>query len=278
MDDWKGNRRFVSCLLLGENARDKHLNFFSSLKRKLRNKMLKGETMTLIVAENITKDYQVGEVSVSALKGVTFDIEPASFVSFVGPSGSGKTTLLNLIGCLDKPTEGKLEVAGTDVLHLDRRQSASFRGSNIGFIFQDFNLIPVLTVYENIEYPLLMVQNIPGGERKKRILTMLEAVGMIDQKDKYPDQISGGQKQRVAIARALVTNPKLVLADEPTANLDHKTAFLVLELMKRMRNEFRTTFIFSTHDQKIVGEAEIIYSLEDGELVGRQAKGGKKNG
>ncbi len=240
--------------------------------------MLKGETMTLIAAENITKDYQVGEVSVSAFKGVTFEIEPASFVSFVGPSGSGKTTLLNLIGCLDKPTEGKLMVAGTDVLHLDRKQSASFRGNNLGFIFQDFNLIPVLTVFENIEYPLLMVQNIPGGERKKRILTMLEAVGMIDQKDKYPDQISGGQKQRVAIARALVTNPKLVLADEPTANLDHKTAFLVLESMKKMRNEFQTTFIFSTHDQKIVGEAEIIYSLEDGELVGRQAKGGKKNG
>ena len=234
--------------------------------------------MTLIVAENITKDYQVGELSVSALKGVTFEIEPASFVSFIGPSGSGKTTLLNLIGCLDKPTEGKLMVAGTDVLHLDRKQGASFRGNNLGFIFQDFNLIPVLTVFENIEYPLLMVQNIPGGERKKRILTMLEAVGMIDQKDKYPDQISGGQKQRVAIARALVTNPKLVLADEPTANLDHKTAFLVLESMKKMRNEFQTTFIFSTHDQKIVGEAEIIYSLEDGELVGKQAKGGKKNG
>jgi len=234
--------------------------------------------MTLIVAENITKDYQVGELSVSALKGVTFEIEPASFVSFIGPSGSGKTTLLNLIGCLDKPTEGKLMVAGTDVLHLDRKQSASFRGNNLGFIFQDFNLIPVLTVFENIEYPLLMVQNIPGGEGKKRILTMLEAVGMIDQKDKYPDQISGGQKQRVAIARALVTNPKLVLADEPTANLDHKTAFLVLESMKKMRNEFQTTFIFSTHDQKIVGEAEIIYSLEDGELVGKQVKGGKKNG
>ena len=119
--------------------------------------MLKGETMTLIVAEHITKDYQVGEVSVSALKGVTFGIEPASFVSFVGPSGSGKTTLLNLIGCLDKPTEGNLEVAGTDVLHLDRKQSAKFRGDNLGFIFQDFNLLPVLTVYENIEYPLLMI-------------------------------------------------------------------------------------------------------------------------
>jgi putative ABC transport system ATP-binding protein len=233
--------------------------------------------MGLVTAENITKDYQVGEVSISALKGVTFEIEPASFVSFVGPSGSGKTTLLNLIGCLDKPTQGKLEVAGTNVLDLDRRQSASFRGNNLGFIFQDFNLMPVLTVYENIEYPLLMVQNIPGGERKKRILTMLEAIDMTSQKDKYPDQISGGQKQRVAIARALVTNPKLVLADEPTANLDHKTAFLVLESMKKMRNEFQTTFIFSTHDQKIVGEAEIVYSLEDGELVGKQAQGGKRN-
>jgi putative ABC transport system ATP-binding protein len=233
--------------------------------------------MGLIVAEKISKDYQVGEVTVKALKGVSFEIDPASFVSFVGPSGSGKTTLLNLIGCLDKPTEGNLKVAGEDIFHLDRKQSASFRGNNLGFIFQDFNLIPVLTVFENIEYPLLMVQNVPGGERKKRILTLLEAVGMIEQKDKYPDQISGGQKQRVAIARALVTNPKLVLADEPTANLDHKTAFLVINLMKKMKDDLKTTFIFSTHDQKIVGEAEIIYSLEDGELVGKQVKGGKKN-
>ncbi|HDQ92735.1 MAG TPA: ABC transporter ATP-binding protein [Synergistetes bacterium] len=242
--------------------------------------------MGLVVAENITKvysvvatkvskDYQSGEIAIRALHEVSFEIKPASFVSFVGPSGSGKTTLLNLIGCLDKPTEGKLEVAGSDVLHLDRKQSASFRGHNIGFIFQDFNLIPVLTVYENIEYPLLMVQNIPGGERKKRTVTLLEAVGMIEQKDKYPDQISGGQKQRVAIARALVTNPNLVLADEPTANLDHKTAFLVIESMKKMRDEFQTTFIFSTHDQKIVGEAEIVYTLEDGKLTGKEAKGGK---
>ena len=245
--------------------------------------------MGLVVAENITKiysvvatrvskDYTTGEIAIRALNEVSFEIEPASFVSFVGPSGSGKTTLLNLIGCLDKPTEGKMEVAGTDVLHLDRKQSASFRGNNIGFIFQDFNLIPVLTVYENIEYPLLMVQSIPGGERKKRINALLEAVDMIEQKDKFPDQISGGQKQRVAIARALVTNPKLILADEPTANLDHKTAFLVLESMRKMRDEFQTTFIFSTHDQKIVGEAEIIYSLEDGELVGKQVQGGKDNG
>jgi putative ABC transport system ATP-binding protein len=169
-------------------------------------------------------------------------------------------------------------VAGADVGTLDRRQGAIFRGANIGFIFQDFNLLPVLTVYENIEYPLLMVQKVPPGERRKRVSALLEAVGMADQRDKYPDQISGGQKQRVAIARALVTNPKLVLADEPTANLDHKTAFMVLDLMKKMRNEFQTTFIFSTHDQKIVGEAEIVYLLEDGKMNDTRTKGGNGNG
>ncbi len=234
--------------------------------------------MGLIMAENIRKDYRMGDVTVSALKGLSFEIEPASFVSFVGPSGSGKTTLLNLIGCLDRPTGGKLSVANTDTMALDRKQSAAFRGNNIGFIFQDFNLIPVLTVSENIEYPLLMVQSTPAEEREKRVTALLQAVGMSEQKDKYPDQISGGQKQRVAVARALVTNPKLVLADEPTANLDHTTAYMVIDLMKKMRDEFRTTFIFSTHDQKIVGEAEIIYTLEDGELKGRQVRGGKNNG
>jgi putative ABC transport system ATP-binding protein len=234
--------------------------------------------MGLIVAEKLSKGYQMGEITIQALKGVSFAIEPASFVSFVGPSGSGKTTLLNLIGCLDKPTQGVLTVADTDVVHLDRNQSAAFRGNHLGFIFQDFNLIPVLTVFENIEYPLLMVQKAAAGERRKRVIALLEAVGMIEQKDKYPDQISGGQKQRVAVARALVSDPKLVLADEPTANLDSKTAYTIIELMKKMRNERRTTFIFSTHDQKIVGEAEIIYSLADGELMDKQVKGGKQNG
>jgi putative ABC transport system ATP-binding protein len=233
--------------------------------------------MSLIAAQNVKKDYIIGEVTVNALRGLTFDIEPASFVSFVGPSGSGKTTLLNLIGCLDKPTEGSLSVAGVDVVSMDRKASASFRGTNIGFIFQDFNLIPVLTVYENIEYPLLMVQTVPLKERQQRVTALLEAVGMMEQKDKYPDQISGGQKQRVAVARALVTNPKLVLADEPTANLDHTTAYMVIELMKKMRDQFKTTFIFSTHDQKIVGEAEIIYTLDDGELAGTQVKGGNSH-
>ena len=234
--------------------------------------------MALISAEHISKDYRVGEVTVQALRGVSFEIEPASFVSFVGPSGSGKTTLLNLIGCLDKPTEGALTVAETDVASLDRKASAAFRGNTIGFIFQDFNLLPVLTVYENIEYPLLMVQKVPPEERRQRVTALLEAVGMADQKDKYPDQISGGQKQRVAIARALVTNPKLVLADEPTANLDHDTAYMVLNLMKKMRDEFKTTFIFSTHDQKIVGEAETIFTLEDGKINNAKTKGGKGNG
>jgi putative ABC transport system ATP-binding protein len=229
--------------------------------------------MGLVVAEDITKDYRAGEVTVRALKGASFDIEPGSFISFVGPSGSGKTTLLNLIGCLDKPSGGRMLVAGMDISSFGKTDAAIFRGKNIGFIFQDFNLIPVLTVYENVEYPLLMVQNVPTGDRRKRVMNLLEAVGMSEQMAKYPDQISGGQKQRVAVARALVTNPKLVLADEPTANLDHKTAYMVIELMKKMQNEFKTTFIFSTHDQKIVGEAEIIYMLEDGELVGREEKG-----
>ncbi len=234
--------------------------------------------MSLVIAEQLHKTYQTGETEVEALKGVSFSIEPGSFVSFVGPSGSGKTTLLNLIGCLDRPSAGSLHVNGIDVSALDRRQGAAFRGDHVGFIFQDFNLLPVLTVYENIEYPLLMVQQIPARDRAERILRLLKAVGMLDQKDKYPDQISGGQKQRVSVARALVTNPRLVLADEPTANLDHQTAYQVIELMKNMRDEFNTTFIFSTHDQKIVGEAEIIYTLEDGLLAGCQVKGGHGNG
>lgn len=228
--------------------------------------------MTLVMASQVRKDYRLGDVVVNALKGVSFEIAPASFVSFVGPSGSGKTTLLNLIGCLDKPTGGSLTVADTEVTALDRKAGAVFRGRNIGFIFQDFNLIPVLTVSENIEYPLRMVQSIPAADRKARVERFLEGVGMTGQRNKYPDQISGGQKQRVAIARALVTNPRLVLADEPTANLDSETAYSVINLMKRLRDELGTTFVFSTHDAKIVGEAEIIHTLTDGRLQEQVAK------
>lgn len=226
--------------------------------------------MSLVYAKDIAKTYQAGEVQVRAIKGLSFEIEPASFVSFVGPSGSGKTTLLNLIGCLDRPTSGHLTVAGTEVASLSRSDGARFRGKNIGFVFQDFNLIPVLTVYENVEYPLLMTAGYAARERRERVETLLEAVGMTDQLRKYPGQISGGQKQRVAVARALVGSPKVVLADEPTANLDHDTAFMVINLMKSMKAERETAFIFSTHDPKIVGEAEIVYTLEDGLLVGRE--------
>jgi putative ABC transport system ATP-binding protein len=232
--------------------------------------------MGLVEVKEVSKEYRMGEVVVSALQGISLEIDAKAFVSVIGPSGSGKTTLLNLIGCLDKPTQGLIRVAGIDLTTLNRKQAAAFRGQHLGFIFQDFNLLPVLTVYENIEYPLLMVQNVPPVERKKRVMDLLEAVGMTAQKDKYPDQISGGQKQRVAVARALVPNPQLVLADEPTANLDSKTAYLIIELMKRMRDQFQTTFIFSTHDQKIVGEAEILYTLVDGKLNGQQAGKGKK--
>ncbi|MGE0917254.1 ABC transporter ATP-binding protein [Trichlorobacter lovleyi] len=229
--------------------------------------------MSLVIAEQVRKLYRSGETEVEALKGVSFQIGAGSFVSFVGPSGSGKTTLLNLIGCLDAPTAGSLTVAGTDVATLNRTSGAAFRGSEIGFIFQDFNLLPVLSVYENIEYPLLMIQRTAETERRKRVMALLEAVGMTDQALKRPDQISGGQKQRVAVARALVTNPKLVLADEPTANLDHATAFMVINLMKQMRDQFGTTFVFSTHDPRIVGEAEVIHHLEDGLLKESEQKG-----
>ena len=223
--------------------------------------------MALVEIGNITKNYQMGEVQVQALRNVSLSIEEAAFVSFVGPSGSGKTTMLNLIGCLDKPTEGEIVVDGKPINDLDRKQSAVFRGSVFGFIFQAFNLFPVLTAYENVEYPLVMVKDEPASNRKEQVLKVLEAVGMLEQKNKRPDQLSGGQKQRVAVARALVTRPKLVLADEPTANLDHKTAVNVIRLMRDMRDEFNTTFVFSTHDPGIMEEAEIIHTLEDGQLT-----------
>jgi len=233
--------------------------------------------MPLVTANNLEKTYSMGEISVTAIRGVDFTIEPASFASFVGPSGSGKSTLLNMIGCLDPPTKGTLTVAGQDITRLDRRQAANFRGEHIGFIFQDFNLIPVLTVFENVEYPLLMVQNWPSQKRKTRVNELLEAVGMGDQGNKYPSQISGGQKQRVAVARALVTRAKLVLADEPTANLDGETAKRIIRLMKKMRDEFGTTFVFSTHDPKVMRNAEIVFTLEDGKLSKRKNEEGGAN-
>ncbi|MEW6264035.1 MAG: ABC transporter ATP-binding protein [Thermodesulfobacteriota bacterium] len=231
--------------------------------------------MGLVRLENIDKNYRVGEVEVEALREVSVEIGKGAFVSFIGPSGSGKTTLLNIIGCLDKPSRGRAEVAGQEISGFSRRRAAEFRGENIGFVFQSFNLLPVLTVAENVEYPLVMVKKIAAAERKRLVKQMLEVVGLADQAGKYPDAISGGQKQRVAVARALVTKPELVLADEPTANLDHATAGVVMNLMKRLRNEFGTTFIFSTHDPRIIDQVDAKFTLLDGRLTNNGSETGE---
>ena len=222
--------------------------------------------MMLIQARKLSKNYYIGEIENMALENISFSVEAGAFAAIVGPSGSGKSTLLNLIGALDHPSSGELQVCATQISTLSRTEAAKFRGDNIGFIFQDFNLIPVLTVFENVEYPLLMVRNWPAEKRRERVMQVLAAVGMVEQAEKKPDQISGGQKQRVAVARALVGEPKLVLADEPTANLDHDTAYRIINLMKQMRDDFGTTFLFSTHDPKIMLEAEQTFVLEDGRL------------
>ena len=223
--------------------------------------------MDIVSFENVSKRYQMGEVEVAALRNVSLNVPEGSFAALVGPSGSGKTTALNLIGCLDRPSEGMVTVAGEAVQRFDRHRSARFRGEKLGFVFQDFNLLPVLTVFENVEFPLLMIQDTPKNERRPAVERVLAAVGMEGQADKYPAQLSGGQKQRVAVARALVTNPALVLADEPTANLDGVTAHKVVSLMKQMRDSFGTTFVFSTHDPRIIDQAELMFHLEDGDLL-----------
>jgi putative ABC transport system ATP-binding protein len=223
--------------------------------------------MPLIEANAISRIYRSGDVEFYALRDITLAIDQREFVAFVGPSGSGKSTLLNLIGCLDHPSSGRLTVMGTDVAALDRNSAAHFRGEHLGFVFQEFNLVPVLSAYENVEYPLLMVRGWAPAKRHAQVMKLLDAVGMAAQAHKRPDQLSGGQKQRVAVARALVSEPKLVLADEPTANLDHETAHKVIALMKQMRDDYGTTFVFSTHDPKIMQAAERTLMLEDGRLV-----------
>ena len=233
--------------------------------------------MPIITCKNVNKIYKSGEIEIKAINNVSLEIEPSQFVSFVGPSGSGKTTILNLFGCLDKPTSGSLTVIDTDITKLDYLERAKFRGEHLGFIFQNFNLIPVLTVYENVEYPLVMVKSMPKEQRKEKVLSLLEAVGMLDQKDKMINQISGGQMQRAAIARALTTDPKIVFADEPTANLDSKSAQMVMKLMKKLSIEKGTSFVFSTHDHKIVDQVDVIYTIEDGILVDKEVRGGTNN-
>jgi len=222
--------------------------------------------MNIVSARGLSKTYDGEGVPVRAVRQVDFDIPQGAFAAFVGPSGSGKSTLLNLIGCLDQPSAGSLSVVGQDVTGLGRKERARFRGAHIGFVFQDFNLVPVLSAFENVDYPLTILRRWPVARRKQRVAEVLDAVELTAVADKRPDQLSGGQKQRVAVARALVTGADLVLADEPTANLDRATAMRVIDLMKRMRDDLGTTFVFSTHDHKIMQAAETRFVMEDGSL------------
>lgn len=220
--------------------------------------------MAIVELEHVTKEYRLGEHMVRALDDVTLSIEPGVFLAIAGPSGSGKSTLLNVIGCIDTVSKGKVVVAGHDVSGQTPDQLASLRARTIGFVFQTFNLLPVLTAEENVEYPLLQMEELDAEDRRERVQRMLAMV----QLDKYakhrPNQLSGGQRQRVAIARALVTQPELVLADEPTANLDHKTGEGILALMRDINRRLKTTFIFSTHDKKVIDAADRLIGIEDG--------------
>jgi putative ABC transport system ATP-binding protein len=215
---------------------------------------------------DVVKTYAEGGLAVTAVGGISLAIERERFAMIVGPSGSGKTTLLNLIGCIDRPTSGRIEVCGEDVGGLGDRALTDFRARNIAFVFQGFNLFPVLSAYENVEYPLLLL-GLPAGERRDRVLALLESVDLLEQRRHWPGQLSGGQKQRVAIARALVKRPELVLADEPTANLDSKTGRQIIELMRRVQREQKVSFIFSTHDPQLMSEAEMTFAIRDGVLA-----------
>jgi putative ABC transport system ATP-binding protein len=223
--------------------------------------------MNVVRIENAYKDYLLGEQKVRALSNVSLTIESGVFLAIAGPSGSGKSTLLNLIGCIDTPSSGKLFINDQDVSGKTPDELADLRARTIGFIFQTFNLLPVLSAAENVEYPLLNRSDVTRGERRERTDSFLELVGLRKYKAHRPNQLSGGQRQRVAIARALAISPAIVLADEPTANLDHATGSEVLELMRKINRELGTTFIFSTHDQRVMSMADRLVHIEDGELA-----------
>ena len=223
----------------------------------------------IVSVKNAVKNYSLGAVEVPALRGVTLDVVEGDFLAIAGPSGSGKTTLLNLIGCVDTPTSGTVEVAGKDTRQLSERELTNLRLHTIGFIFQSFNLVSVLTVFQNIELPLLLQRELTGPERAQRVMTLLDKVGIRDYATHRPSELSGGQRQRVAIARALVTRPQLVLADEPTANLDSVTGGHILDIMRDLNKSEKTTFIFSTHDQRVMSHANAVVRLADGKFVDR---------
>jgi putative ABC transport system ATP-binding protein len=221
--------------------------------------------MSVIELQDVTRVYRIGEVETRALRGVTLTVEDGEFTAIVGPSGSGKTTLLQLLGCLDRPTNGTVRLKGQDVSQLNANQRADLRKGTIGFVFQFFALIPGLTAYENVELPLLLMGK-SGKERKERVTELLAAVGLSDRAHHRPDQMSGGEQQRVAIARALATHPVLVLADEPTANLDTENGRQVMEIMQRLNQETHTTFLFATHDPRVIPFARRVVTLRDGKV------------
>ncbi|NJK88845.1 MAG: ABC transporter ATP-binding protein [Myxococcales bacterium] len=227
--------------------------------------------MTPIVElRRVVKDYPLGSTRVRALEGIDLVIERADFLTVAGPSGSGKTTLLNLVGCVDVPSEGEVYLDGQAITRLSERALTRLRLEKLGFIFQSFNLIPVLNVLQNVEFPLLLQGGFTSAERRARVESIVERVGLTPQVRQRPNELSGGQRQRVAIARALVTKPAIVLADEPTANLDSHTGATIIELMKELNRTERTTFIFSTHDPDVMRHARRIVRLADGRVVAQQ--------
>jgi putative ABC transport system ATP-binding protein len=230
--------------------------------------------MEVVKVENITRVYQVGKMETRALQGVSLTIEDGEFTALVGPSGSGKTTLLQMIGCLDQPSTGRVVISGQDVTRLNRNQRADMRRGHIGFIFQFFALIPTLTAYENVEMPLLLNGHTPK-ERRERVMELLKAVDLAERANNRPDQLSGGQQQRVAIARALAPKPALILADEPTANLDTANGQQVMEIMKKLNQETGVTFVFATHDPRVIRYATRVVTLKDGVIEKDSASGAK---
>jgi putative ABC transport system ATP-binding protein len=222
--------------------------------------------MSLVTLTNVSKAYRLGTVTVTGVSGVTLTLHRNRLTVIAGPSGSGKSTLLNLIGCVDRPDSGGIEIDGIGVGALDDDALSDFRAARIGFIFQTFNLLPVLTAYENVEYPLLLAK-MPAAQRKARVTELLSAVGLADKAIHKPGELSGGQRQRVAIARALVRSPQLVLADEPTANLDSRTGEDVIALMRQMQRDYGTSFVISSHDPRILAQADDHAVLWDGRLV-----------
>jgi len=224
------------------------------------------ETKIIIKTENLKKDYKEDGVVVHAVRGIDLEIKEGEFTAIVGPSGCGKTTLLNLISGLDTPDDGKVWLDGKAISDMSGKELSDFRRDNIGFIFQAYNLIPVLTVEENIEY-IMLLQGVPKKERHERVLKILEEVGLSGLENRRPTQLSGGQQQRVAIARAMVSNPKIILADEPTANLDSKTGSELLDMMAELNEKTGMTFVFSTHDKMVMERAKRVIVLKDGKIV-----------